>query len=254
MTRFAAILLCAFLLGAQSQAANARGPGDGENSPSAHDTSSTGTNPQSPDTTAAKPADIAPLTPANMHTIGGGYPILAKALGEQGKVILQFVVGVDGRVHDAKVIKSSGYPQLDNAALDAVTKNWRYRPAIKDGKPIAVKTKVAINYKLDDTSFKGAEASGFYVVRMKPDDYPAGAKSRREEGLVGLMISADARTGQTYVDVKRSSGYPDLDKAAVQKAITWHVHPATIDDNEASSMIPVIVIWSLGNSAKDSDD
>lgn len=44
------------------------------------------------------------------------YPSVSQRLGEQGSVVLQLLVGTDGRVQDAKVAKSSGFPRLDEAA------------------------------------------------------------------------------------------------------------------------------------------
>ena len=47
-------------------------------------------------------------------------------------VIIELLVGTDGRVKDAKVIRS--VPLLDQAALDAV-KQWVYTPTLLNGVP-----------------------------------------------------------------------------------------------------------------------
>ncbi|WP_028081798.1 energy transducer TonB [Solimonas soli] len=44
------------------------------------------------------------------------YPSVSQRLNEAGSVVLQLLVGTDGRVKDAKIVTSSGYPRLDEAA------------------------------------------------------------------------------------------------------------------------------------------
>ncbi len=48
------------------------------------------------------------------------YPLGAQMRGEEGVVRVQFKVVKDGSVRDVRVVKSSGYSALDNAAVDAV--------------------------------------------------------------------------------------------------------------------------------------
>lgn len=74
------------------------------------------------------------------------YPDKEKSAKIQGVVRLTIVVGTDQRAHDIKVTKS-GTPALDASAVSAV-ENWRFQPATKDGKPVAVRTKIEINFRL----------------------------------------------------------------------------------------------------------
>jgi TonB family protein len=48
------------------------------------------------------------------------YPAELRALGIRGEVVVQFAVERNGAVRDVKVISSSGYPELDLAAVSAV--------------------------------------------------------------------------------------------------------------------------------------
>jgi len=64
----------------------------------------------------------------------------------QGAVVLSIVVGPDGKVHDARVARSLGLG-LDEKALDAVRK-WKFEPARKDGKPVAVQVNVEVYFHL----------------------------------------------------------------------------------------------------------
>ena len=53
---------------------------------------------------------------------------------ETGTVTLSFLIGTDGRVADSKIVKSSGFRDLDRAALAGIGK-CRFKPGMVDGKP-----------------------------------------------------------------------------------------------------------------------
>src|SRR5690606_14422913 len=48
------------------------------------------------------------------------YPALSRRLGEEGKLMLQVELDESGRISNTRIINSSGYSRLDNAALAAV--------------------------------------------------------------------------------------------------------------------------------------
>lgn len=52
------------------------------------------------------------------------YPVASQQLGEQGVVVLQLLIDPQGKVTEAVVHQSSGYPRLDRAAM-AVAKQGR---------------------------------------------------------------------------------------------------------------------------------
>ncbi|MGD0892738.1 MAG: energy transducer TonB [Terracidiphilus sp.] len=62
------------------------------------------------------------------------------------KVLLGVVIGADGAVKDINVTKSEG-DNFDKSALDAV-KQWRWKPYLLNGEPIAVKTTITVTYTL----------------------------------------------------------------------------------------------------------
>lgn len=62
------------------------------------------------------------------------YPSASRRLEEEGTVSLRFLVGVDGRVMQSEVEKSSGYKRLDEAARAGLAK-CLFKPATVDGKP-----------------------------------------------------------------------------------------------------------------------
>lgn len=73
------------------------------------------------------------------------YPPIAQTARVQGIVIIEATIGTDGRVTDAKVLKS--VPLLDQAALDAV-KQWTYTPTMLNGQAVSVIMTVTVNFAL----------------------------------------------------------------------------------------------------------
>ena len=76
------------------------------------------------------------------------YPPISKRLGEQGKVILRVMIGVDGQAQKAEIRQSSGFDRLDQAALATVLR-WRYVPGKRGGVPEAMWFNVPINFVLE---------------------------------------------------------------------------------------------------------
>ena len=63
-----------------------------------------------------------------------------------GTVWLSIVIDTDGRARDIKVVRSLGMG-LDEKAIEAVTR-WKFKPAFKNGHPIAVRATVQMNFTL----------------------------------------------------------------------------------------------------------
>jgi TonB family protein len=64
----------------------------------------------------------------------------------QGEVTLLVTIGTDGRARNLTVVRSLGMG-LDQKALDAV-RTWRFDPARKDGRPVAVQMNIIVNFHL----------------------------------------------------------------------------------------------------------
>jgi periplasmic protein TonB len=70
----------------------------------------------------------------------------ARKLKHQGSVIVQAVIGPDGKPRDLRVIRALGMG-LDEKALEAV-RSWKFKPALKDGQAVAVIVNVEVNFRL----------------------------------------------------------------------------------------------------------
>ena len=81
--------------------------------------------------------------PTKIKDVKPVYPALAQSAKVAGVVIIEATIGPDGKVADAKVLRS--VPLLDQAALDAV-RQWEYTPTLLNGVPVAVVMTVTINF------------------------------------------------------------------------------------------------------------
>jgi protein TonB len=77
------------------------------------------------------------------------YPPASQRLGEHGTVVLRLFVLEDGSVADARIQESSGYPDLDYAALYEAYR-WRLDPGTVGGEPTRMWGKIAVTFKLTE--------------------------------------------------------------------------------------------------------
>ena len=82
-------------------------------------------------------------TPIKIQDVKPVYPAMAQSAHVAGAVIIEATIGPDGKVIDAKVLRS--IPLLDEAALDAV-RQWVYTPTLLNGVPVPVVMTVTINF------------------------------------------------------------------------------------------------------------
>ena len=78
------------------------------------------------------------------------YPPASRRAGEEGTVQLQVLVLASGRAGEVKVARSSGFPKLDEAAINEVKRNWRFVPGKEDGKPVDMWHTFAVTFRLTD--------------------------------------------------------------------------------------------------------
>ena len=85
------------------------------------------------------------LPEAVTRVVAPVYPDIAREAGVDGTVLVQALVGKDGKVKDVRVQKS--IPMLDAAAVAAV-KAWVFKPALSNNKPVAVWVAVPVKFSL----------------------------------------------------------------------------------------------------------
>jgi TonB family protein len=89
-------------------------------------------------------SDVTPPKPVYMPN--PQYVDKARREKINGVVVVEMIVMAEGKVRDVKVIKSLD-PGLDKQALAAV-RTWKFEPATKDGKAVAVHLKAEVAFKL----------------------------------------------------------------------------------------------------------
>jgi len=84
--------------------------------------------------------------PQLLREVRPAYTDDARRRGIEGDVVLEIVVGRDGRVASLRV-KSGLGAGLDQRAIEAV-RQWRFSPARRQGQPVEVVVEVSVEFKL----------------------------------------------------------------------------------------------------------
>jgi TonB family protein len=109
--------------------------------------------------------------------VSPAYPPLARQARIQGTVLLKAQISKTGDVENLQLI--SGHPMLAPAAVEAV-KQWKYKPYLLNGEPIAVETNVTVVFQLSDKPpAEGAEGDS-------AGTNPPGAI---QGGVIGSIVS-----------------------------------------------------------------
>lgn len=75
------------------------------------------------------------------------YPPHLKAAGVEGSVLLEAVIGKDGKLSSLRVMNSQVDPDLAKSAVETVSQ-WEYQPTLLNGNPVEVVTDIEVNYTL----------------------------------------------------------------------------------------------------------
>jgi len=108
---------------------------------------------------AIKPEQLPPpqvLGPARVSPVidpAGGcakpaYPAAAIESREEGVVDLEFLIDEEGHAVDGHVVRSSGHPDLDEAARQALAK-CAYKPGTVDGKAESAWVRIRYEWSLE---------------------------------------------------------------------------------------------------------
>ncbi len=112
-----------------------------------------------PEPVAAAPAAAAPviqpITPPDLRAAyltnpRPPYPLAARRLGLEGKVVLRVEILENGSVAQVLVANGSGHAMLDQSALQAV-KQWRFVPARRGGQAVSASVEVPISFRLEES-------------------------------------------------------------------------------------------------------
>ncbi|HEY4157990.1 MAG TPA: TonB-dependent receptor [Polyangiaceae bacterium] len=153
-----------------------------------------------------KPPEPAPeakkaviVLPKLVHFENAPYPPEAEKAGIQAQVMLKLSIDVEGNVSKAEVMEPAG-SGFDEAASAAALK-FKFEPATRDGKPVAVVIPFRYSFTLtpkDNAPSPPAPTTGNLsgVVRIAGTDVP----------LVGARVVVTLLSGETHELVTDASG------------------------------------------------
>jgi len=104
-----------------------------------------------PDDYLPAPDEFVPVEiyPEMIHQVEPDYPRLARQAGITGTVWVKALVNEEGKVLKAIVAKSSGTVSLDDAAVEAASKN-QFKPGIQNGRPVKVWVTYPVEFTLSE--------------------------------------------------------------------------------------------------------
>ena len=120
-------------------------------------------------TCSALAADSAPHIDTSGVNLQPAYPATALATMERGAAVLRVGVTAAGTVSDIRLLETSGFDDLDAAAIAAVM-GWKFTPAMKDNQRVAGKTNLAIAFQPPDADPSASQAD---VPKPAHDYLPA---------------------------------------------------------------------------------
>lgn len=150
------------------------------------------------------------------HTCTDEYPADAMAGGHVGIVTMRFTITTEGTVADPVVDTSSGFAELDQAALSCVVK-WRYKPAMQDGKPIAVIWKAQVRFMMPSPEEIALQrARGAVTMEAWRCLATSDGVKKAPPGFSGMtqLVLHVPMKGAASISLRASSGDAALDRLA----------------------------------------
>jgi len=105
-------------------------------------------NPGLPPPPRSLPGDIPAIALTSHAVSAADYPRLSIRDNEQGAVVIRYEIKTDGHVGTVDIVQSSGFRDLDDAAVTMVRARWLFSPAKRKGKPISSLDTTRITFSL----------------------------------------------------------------------------------------------------------
>lgn len=83
------------------------------------------------------------------------YPEEAVKNGIQGRVMVDFIIGIDGKVTDVKVSKGVS-PELDAEAVKVVSASPKWKPGRRNGQKVRTSMSIPVEFRLEKKGGKGS--------------------------------------------------------------------------------------------------
>ena len=150
--------------------------------------------------------------PKRTKTVQPEYPPVAQAQGIRGIVILELVIDKEGKVAEARVVRS--VPGLDEAAL-AAARQWVYEVTKVAGKPVSVRLTVPITFAMKLPEMTRQE--GIPELRQGiPPSFPRDAK-----GPATVVVEVSLDSEGRVSDAKVAKGEAPWTNVLLGALRTW---------------------------------
>jgi TonB family protein len=173
--------------------------------------------PQDPPKDAPKIAGVDVPAPKRVRSVSPQYPPEAQAMGMRGIVILELVVGPDGKVGSVRVTRS--VPPFDDAALSAV-RQWEYEITKVDGNPVSVILTVPIEFKMRLPEMAREEGIPELRQGVVPA-YPIDAKAGEATVTAEVTLDPDGHVAEAHI----KEGDSPWAESLIQALRTWRFSP-----------------------------
>ncbi len=185
------------------------------------------------------------------------YPAIAKEMGDEGTVYVQFVVEKDGSISNVKAIRGVT-EELDAESIRVVKAMPTWSPGKQKGRPVRARFTLPIRCKLSDPAPKKpnltpARYPGSFTDMiqhtMNELKYPEDALKYGETGDVKLEFSV-SETGKISNVKVVESAYPSLEKEAIRIVNTFPDYiPAKKDGVNVPSVAYMLIPFNLEKKA-----
>jgi TonB family protein len=194
--------------------------------------------PPPPDILAPSGAGFAPHICPYSH-----YPKDAVARNEQGTVTMAYTVAADGSVQNVTIAKSSGYDDLDQAAMACATA-WKYKPASKDGQPIAVPWKSSVAWAINGPGQSGDMPARREIGSGICTEHPSDPNDTATPTVAVVWYFVETDGSVSGARLGASSGDKVYDDYAVSCVSGWHFRPAEHDNVPVKTYTQAAIRWS----------
>lgn len=186
--------------------------------------------------------NLPPTRPASVDaTWRDQHPVLlppeAIVAGHQGTPVVLAQIGVHGEVLKTQLEHSTGYAELDTAAVSAV-RGWKFQPCYQDNRPQVCWIRELVSFTPPNSRSLRAHKltivqPGYSVSPEHPRyaiPWPRDEFGRPLTGTTVLVMKVGGDQGQVMsVAVEKSSGHDELDAAVMEAARHWHFTPGYED-------------------------
>jgi TonB family protein len=170
------------------------------------------------------------------------YPDVSVMTNEEGRVLMEVLIGTDGVPISTSIVTSSGSLRLDQAAMDQVKNVWRWEPPILHCKPLQLRTRVSMLFSLKDLPTTGPQPA---IIRPTAADYPPQSLKDGEHGDVIVMMLVGQDGANLNTRISYGSGYPALDAKSEELAKALRITPAMMDSKPVLTAVTLDFRWVL---------